>query len=390
MKILITGGAGFIGSHIAEAFHRLGWDVTILDNFTTGKRENLAGLTRTRENPFGKATGGEKSSEIAKSEENLAGLTSKRENPSEKETGGENLSEIATGRGNLSGIAGKVEIIEGDIRDKTAVAKAAAGCDVVVHLAALASVPASFRNPEETYEVNFMGTQNVLEAALQNNVKIVTFASSSAVYGDTDRLPIGEETPANPLSPYGLSKLLSEKLCRFHNTVYGLPVVVFRFFNVYGERQNPFSEYSAVIPKFINIIQNGGTPTIFGDGEQTRDFIYISDLVHAHLLAVEGALKLQPAKSVKPATNTSKSSAAYEATPLNLGSGEKTSLNQLVKIMSQIAGKEIKPQYAPPRSGDILHSFCKIDKIFDEIGFKPQTPMILGIEKMFNSRNFEN
>ncbi|MBK7869014.1 MAG: NAD-dependent epimerase/dehydratase family protein [Ignavibacteriales bacterium] len=135
-----------------------------------------------------------------------------------------------------------------------------------------------------TYEVNFMGTQTVLEAAHQNKVKRVTFASSSAVYGDTQIFPITEENPDNPLSPYGLSKLLGEKLCRFYNTAFGLSVVIFRFFNVYGPRQNPFSEYSAVIPKFLSIIKDGGTPTIFGDGEQTRDFIYISDLVHAHEL----------------------------------------------------------------------------------------------------------
>jgi nucleoside-diphosphate-sugar epimerase len=226
MRLLITGGAGFIGSHMAENFVNKGWEVVVLDNFLTGKRENL------------------------------------------------------------SHISGKLKIVEGDIRNASIVNEVMEGCDAVIHLAALASVPASFNDPIGTYEVNFMGTQNVLEAAHQNKVKRVTFASSSAVYGDTQTFPITEENPDNPLSPYGVSKLLGEKLCRFYNTAFGLSVVIFRFFNVYGPRQNPFSEYSAVIPKFLSIIKDGGTPTIFGDGEQTRDFIYISDLVHAHELSV--------------------------------------------------------------------------------------------------------
>jgi len=251
MKILITGGAGFIGSHMAESFLRGGWNVTVLDNFSSGRRENL------------------------------------------------------------SHISDRITIIEGDIRDKSAVADAMAGSAAVVHLAALASVPASFLNPEETYEVNFMGTQNVLEAAHRNKVSRVTFASSSAVYGDTEILPITEEAPENPLSPYGLSKLLGEKLCRFYNTAYGLPVTVFRFFNVYGPRQNPFSEYSAVIPKFLSIIKEGGTPVIFGTGEQTRDFIYVSDLVQAHMLAIEGNYETaKNAENAKGSYETAKNAEA--------------------------------------------------------------------------------
>lgn len=334
MKLLITGGAGFIGSHMAENFSNKGWEVVVLDNFTTGKHENLTHITQN------------------------------------------------------------LKIVEGDIRDTSIVNEVMEGCDAVIHLAALASVPASFKNPVETYEVNFMGTQNVLEAALQHKVKKVTFASSSAVYGDTEILPITEENPDNPLSPYGLSKLLGEKLCRFYNTAFGLPVVIFRFFNVYGPRQNPFSEYSAVIPKFLSIIEDGGTPTIFGDGEQTRDFIYISDLVHAHELAIgsfkttehteitEEEFKKQSVESVLNPCNPCNYSA-----PLNLASGEKTSLNDLIKIVSMKLGKEVKPKYDAPRSGDILHSYCEISQINDILTFKPKVTMEIGIEKMLKYYN---
>lgn len=350
MRLLITGGAGFIGSHMAENFVNKGWEVVVLDNFLTGKRENL------------------------------------------------------------SHISGKLKIVEGDIRNTSIVNEVMEGCDAVIHLAALASVPASFNDPIGTYEVNFMGTQNVLEAARQNKVKRVTFASSSAVYGDTQTFPINEETPDNPLSPYGVSKLLGEKLCRFYNTAFGLSVVIFRFFNVYGPRQNPFSEYSAVIPKFLSIIKDGGTPTIFGDGEQTRDFIYISDLVHAHELALEEVTKSQNygvtesqshrvtesqyllrdfETNPKGVTSRLRDSVTFpvSASPLNLGSGEKTSLNDLIKIISRKLGTTVTPKYDPPRSGDILHSYCEISQINDILTFKPQVTMEIGIEKMLKYYN---
>ncbi|MCA0389025.1 MAG: NAD-dependent epimerase/dehydratase family protein [Bacteroidetes bacterium] len=351
MKLLITGGAGFIGSHMAENFSNKGWEVVVLDNFLTGKRENL------------------------------------------------------------SHISGNLKIVEGDIRNASIVNEVMAGCDAVIHLAALASVPASFKNPVETYEVNFMGTQNVLEAALQHKVKRVTFASSSAVYGDTEILPITEENPDNPLSPYGVSKLLGEKLCRFYNTAFGLSVVIFRFFNVYGPRQNPFSEYSAVIPKFLSIIKDGGTPVIFGDGEQTRDFIYISDLVHAHELAIESFKTTEPTEITEeefkkqsvssvlnPCNHSSQSVSSVlnpcnpcnHSSPLNLGSGEKTSLNDLIKIISMQLGREVKPKYDPPRSGDILHSYCEISQINDILTFKPKVSMEIGIEKMLKYYNLAN
>lgn len=374
MKLLITGGAGFIGSHMAENFANKGWEVVVLDNFLTGKRENLSHISR-----------------------------------------------------NLT-------IVEGDIRDTSIVNRTMSGCDAVIHLAALASVPASFKDPVGTYEVNFMGTQNILEAAHQNKVKRVTFASSSAVYGDTQTFPITEENPDNPLSPYGVSKLLGEKLCRFYNTAFGLPVTIFRFFNVYGPRQNPFSEYSAVIPKFLSIIKDGGTPVIFGDGEQTRDFIYISDLVRAHELALEtppcpplskgGEIYLPMPGEIYPknveesfkttehteeltkTAKNAKGSLSDDVIPhtsylipeknntlylipntYNLGSGEKTSLNELIGIISRKLGKTVKPKYDPPRSGDIVHSYCDITQINNILTFKPEISMEIGIEKMLKSYN---
>ncbi|GJQ32882.1 MAG: NAD-dependent dehydratase [Ignavibacteriaceae bacterium] len=333
MKILITGGAGFIGSHMAESFLAKGWSVTVLDNFSSGRRENLVH------------------------------------------------------------ISGDIEIIEGDIRDTAAVARAMSGADGVIHLAALASVPASFKNPVETYEVNFIGTENILAAALQHKVKHVTFASSSAVYGDTELLPITEETPDNPLSPYGLSKLLGEKLCRFYNTAFGLSVTVFRFFNVYGPRQNPFSEYSAVIPKFLSIIKEGGTPVIFGNGEQTRDFIYISDLVRAHELVFQKSYTdSKDYAQISQIDEESAKSVLNQCNPCNLynlGSGTTYSLNQLVQVMSECLGREVKPAYAEARSGDILHSFCKIDKINAELTFKPEVTINSGIAKMINYYNLQ-
>ncbi len=316
------------------------------------------------------------------------------------------LDNFLTGkRENLSHISGKLKIVEGDIRNASIVNEVMDGCDAVIHLAALASVPASFNDPIGTYEVNFMGTQNVLEAAHQNKVKRVTFASSSAVYGDTQTFPITEENPDNPLSPYGVSKLLGEKLCRFYNTAFGLSIVIFRFFNVYGPRQNPFSEYSAVIPKFLSIIKDSGTPVIFGDGEQTRDFIYVSDLVHAHekaLESIEGKRieesKNQSSKEATPLLRYSATSqeatpllrysaTSPDATPLNLGSGEKTSLNDLIKIISRKLGTTVTPKYDPPRSGDILHSYCEISRINDILTFKPQVTMEIGIEKMLKYYN---
>ena len=258
--------------------------------------------------------------------------------------------------------------MEGDIRDSDMVASSMRGVNAVIHFAALASVPASFNNPLETYDVNFTGTQILLEAARLNNVERFIFASSSAVYGDTPVLPVTEKNEDNALSPYGVSKLLGEKLCRFYFAAYGLKTFIFRFFNVYGPRQNPFSEYSAVIPKFLSLIKDGKTPVIFGDGEQTRDFIFINDLVKAHHLAVE-------MESGFGTTN-------------NLGSGERTSLNELVQIISSILNKNIRAEHAAPRKGDIVHSYCDIKKVSESLSFCPQYGIRNGLKEMLKFYNF--
>ncbi|NUN07816.1 MAG: SDR family NAD(P)-dependent oxidoreductase [Ignavibacteriaceae bacterium] len=306
-KVLVTGGAGFIGSHIVESFVSEGWEVTVLDNFSTGHIDNLGSVQE------------------------------------------------------------RITIIEGDIRNQKVVDTAIEGASVVIHLAALASVPASFNNPLETYDVNFTGTQIVLDSARRHGVERFAFASSSAVYGDTEQLPITEKNEDNPLSPYGVSKLLGEKLCRFYFTAYGLKTVIFRFFNAYGPRQNPYSEYSAVIPKFLSLISEGNTPTIFGDGEQTRDFIFIEDLVKAHHLALEAENGF--------------------GQPLNLGSGERTSLNELLAMISKQLGKAINVNYTAPRKGDIIHSYCNINLVKELLSFSPSHNMYDGLEKMIKFYN---
>ncbi len=308
MKVLVTGGAGFIGSHIVEAFINNGWEVSVLDNFSSGNIENL------------------------------------------------------------KNVINRIKLFTGDIRDTETVNSAISGASAVVHLAALASVPASFENPEETYDVNFSGTQIVLDSALKQKVDRFIFASSSAVYGDTKQLPITEQNEDNPLSPYGVSKLLGEKLCKFYFSFYGLKTVIFRFFNVYGPRQNPYSEYSAVIPKFLSLISEGKNPTIFGDGEQTRDFIYIEDLVQAHHLALK----------------TEKGFGQ----PINLGCGNRTSLNELVSLIGKQLNKPIKASHTNPRRGDIVHSYCNIDLLKETLSFIPRYTIYDGIKEMIKFYNF--
>ena len=225
MKYLVTGGAGFIGSNIVEELLKRGEEVRVLDNFSTGKRENLKG--------FGK----------------------------------------------------DVELIEGDIRSYHIVKQAVAGIDVVLHQAALPSVPRSINDPITSNEVNVGGTLNMLDASKEAGVKRFVFASSSSIYGDTPELPKHEGMTPNPLSPYAVSKLAGEKYCRVFAQVYGLHTVALRYFNVFGPRQDPNSQYSAVIPKFIKMISNDERPSIYGDGSQTRDFTYVENVVEANILA---------------------------------------------------------------------------------------------------------
>lgn len=291
MKYLITGGAGFIGSNIAEELLNRGHQVRILDNFSTGRRENIS----------------------------------------------EFLEEI--------------ELIEGDLRNYHNVREAADGMDFVLHQGALPSVPRSVSDPISTNEVNVTGTLNVLYAAKDARVKRVVFASSSSVYGNSPTLPKQEDMPAEPLSPYAVSKLAGEKYCRVFAGIYGLHTVALRYFNVFGPRQNPDSQYSAVIPRFIKAILHDESPVIYGDGEQSRDFTYITNTIEANILATEA-----------------------DCPPgifMNCAVHQRTSLNELVEAINRILGKNIKAIYTEPRAGDVKHSFADIERLKQALGFEP-------------------
>lgn len=291
MKFLVTGGAGFIGSNIVEELLKRGYDVRVLDNFSTGKRENLKDFQKD------------------------------------------------------------IELIEGDIRSFHIVQKAVKGIDVILHEAALPSVPRSINDPITSNEVNVVGTLNILDAAKENNVKRIVYASSSSVYGDNPELPKHEGMMPNPLSPYAVSKLAGEKYCQVYSRLYGIETVILRYFNVFGPRQDPNSEYSAVIPKFIKLISNNQRPTIYGDGTQSRDFTYVANVVEANILA---------------ATKNIASGIV-----MNCACHGQVTLNELITQVTNLLNKETKPIYAEPRHGDIKHSFANIDLIKEKLNWTP-------------------
>ncbi len=282
MKYLITGGAGFIGSHIAEKLVNLGHEVVIFDNFSTGKRENLAP------------------------------------------------------------IEDKIEVVEGDICDLEVLKQACQGVDCISHHAAQISVPVSLEKPQETLDINAKGTLNVLIAAQENNVKKVTYSSSSAVYGDTENLPITEEEPLSPLSPYAVGKALGEYYCEVFSYLYGLDITMFRYFNVFGQRQDPSSQYSGVIAKFIKATKAGEELTIYGDGEQTRDFMPVDSIVQANISAFEAE---SPGLKI-----------------LNIGAGQTITINQLANTIKEIHNADSKINHEQARDGDIVHSCADIEK----------------------------
>jgi UDP-glucose 4-epimerase len=298
---LITGGAGFIGSNIAEYLLKQGKPVRIFDNFSTGKEENIADFLDD------------------------------------------------------------VELVRGDLRDLDAVRKAAAGVEFILHQGALPSVPISVQDPIGTNDSNVGGTLNILVAARDGGVKRVVFASSCAIYGDDPALPKIEAMPSDPISPYALQKLAGEYYCRQFHQLYGLETVSLRYFNVYGKRQDPTSLYSAVIPRFLDAVFAGKPPTIFGDGEQTRDFIFVEDVVRANLAALD-------AKEAPGAV-------------VNVASGDRLSINQIVSHISTILGREIHPVHEPEREGDIRHSYAETAKAESVIGFTAQTRFEDGLKK---------
>jgi len=299
LKFLVTGGAGFIGSNIVEELLKQGHSVRVLDNFSTGKRDNL------------------------------------------KEFNSD------------------IELLEGDIRSYHIVRQAVSGIEIILHQAALPSVPRSINDPITTNEVNVMGTLNILDAAKDAGVRRIVYASSSSVYGDNPVLPKTEDMLPNPLSPYAVAKLAGEKYCQVFSKLYGIETVILRYFNVFGPKQDPNSQYSAVIPKFIKLMSNEQRPTIYGDGKQSRDFTYVSNVVEGNILAAT--------KNIE------------NGLVLNCACHGQVTLNELVEEINKLLGKNVEPIYDKPRPGDIKHSFADISLIKDKIDFTPITNFVDGL-----------
>ena len=307
--VLVTGGAGFIGSHLVENLLERGVQVRVLDNLSTGKRENLEDL----------------------------------------------------GTGCWS--ANKdFELIEGDIRDQETVKKAAAGVDAIFHEAALGSVPRSVEDPATTQHVNADGTLNVMIAAKHNGVGRVVYASSSSVYGDSEALPKREGEEGLPLSPYALTKQVNESYARLFHDLYGLETVGLRYFNVYGPRQDPSSQYAAAIPLFIARLLAHKPPTIYGSGEQSRDFTFVSDVVEANLCALDAPV--------------SALGAAY-----NIGRGDRVTILELIKTLQDLLHTDIVPVHDPPRAGDVMHSSAECSRAKAMLGFSAKHGLREGLEQ---------
>lgn len=298
---LVTGGAGFIGSHIVEELVRRGERVRVLDNFLTGKRENLA--------PF----------------------------------------------------EGRFELVEADVRDLEACRAAARGADYVLHQAALPSVPRSIEDPRTSHDINLTGTLNVLVAAREAKVRRVVFASSSSVYGDDPRLPKKEGQEGRTLSPYAVNKAAGEKYCQVFDSAFGLETVGLRYFNIFGPRQDPHSQYAAVVPLFVLSYLAGRAPVIHGDGEQSRDFTYVSNVVEANLRAAEA-----PGAS---------------GGVFNIGCGGRTTIRDLAFIIRDILGSRIEPAHDPDRPGDVKHSHADISQARARLGYEPRVSFREGLER---------
>lgn len=308
-KVLVTGGAGFIGSNLVEAL--LNDDrvagVKVLDDFSNGKHANLS--------PF---------------------LNDSR-----------------------------LELIEGDIRDFSTCLKAVKGVDLISHQAALGSVPRSVKDPLSTHHVNITGTANVFTAAKELGIKKVVYASSSSVYGDSVTLPKLEEHKGNLLSPYALSKSIAEQYAAMYTLNYGMSFIGLRYFNIFGPKQDPGGPYAAVIPLFLKALTAGEKPRIFGDGEQSRDFTYVSNAVQANVLSL-----FKPVE--KP-----------EAEVFNIACGYRTTVNELWMALSALANTSDQPLYLSPRSGDILHSLADIEKARKKLGFVPDMAFQEGLKKTY-------
>ena len=300
-RIMVTGGAGFIGSSLSRALLERGDEVVVFDNFASGKRENL--------------------------EE----------------------------------IAGDIEIVEGDIRDADALGAAMKGVDHVLHQAAIPSVPRSVDDPVTSHDVNSRGTFNVLFAAKEAGVKRVVYAASSSAYGGSEVLPKIETMQPAPKSPYAADKLHGELLCQVFDHAYGLETVALRYFNVFGPRQSPKSDYAAAIPRFVTRLLAGEKPIVYGNGEQSRDFTHIDNVVKANLLAMkaEGA-----------------SGGVY-----NVGIGERITINRLIEAIAEILGVPSEIDYQPSRAGDVMHSLAAIDLAREKLGYEPDVSLEEGLRR---------
>jgi UDP-glucose 4-epimerase len=301
---LVTGGAGFIGSHITERLLVEGYRVRILDNFSTGKRENIP------------------------------------ESP-------------------------RLEVITGDVADFGTVQNAMKNVAIVFHEAAIASVPETVDNPLASERVNYRGTLNVLEAARHAGTRRVMFACSAAVYGDLPELPKQENMPLRPLSPYAVDKLASEHACQMYWHLYGLETVSLRYFNVFGPRQDPSSPYSGVISIFADRLQQGRQPAIYGDGEQTRDFVYVSDVVEANMRAATAP--------------------AAPGMAINVATGGTITINGLLQTICKIKNRPFEPGYQPGRQGDIRHSRADVSKAAEILEWQPAVGFEAGLRKLFDS-----
>lgn len=298
---LVTGGAGFIGSNLVDSLLKRGESVRVLDNLSTGKRENIA--------PY----------------------------------------------------LDRIEFLEADLRDMDACRRAVEGVDYVLHQAALASVPRSVSDPLMSNEVNVTGTLQLLLAARDARVKRLVFAASSSAYGDTPTLPKEESMAPHPLSPYAINKLAGEEYCKVFHSLYGLETVALRYFNVFGPRQDPESQYAAVVPKFITSLLSGKRPRIFGDGEQSRDFTYVENVVEANLLATQAP------------------EAAGQM--MNIACGERMTLNELAEFLRQELKSPLEAEHVAPRPGDILHSWANIDRARRLLDFKPKVAVREGLRR---------
>ncbi len=298
---LVTGGAGFIGSHLVEEIVRRGESVRVLDNLSTGSKENL------------------------------------------------------------SPVMAKVDFHEGDICDPEALGRVLKGVDHVIHLAAVSSVPGSIEDPVATTQVNLMGTLQVLLAARDAHVKRLILAATGAAYGDSPTLPVVETQMPQPRSPYALTKLAGEYYGQIFHRLFGVEFVALRYFNIFGPRQNPHSPYTGVLSKFIRAYLSGERPVIFGDGEQSRDFTYVANVVDATLRAC-----LRPEAAGKV---------------INVGTGIGSTLNQIIRFLNSILGVQVRPDYGPPRLGDVLHSTADISLARAILGYEPLVTLEDGLRR---------